>query len=126
MQIPGHFKIKNGISKYVLKKAAENFLPKKIIYRSKASFGMPLRSWISTDLKEMVDDLLSEESVNKRGMTNYPFIKNLIEKDRKGEADYAYQIYQLLTLELWCREYLDTKIEINNKVIYSEATDSKL
>jgi asparagine synthase (glutamine-hydrolysing) len=125
MQIPGHFKIKDGISKYILKKAAEKFLPKKIIYRPKASFGVPLRSWVSTDLKEMVDDLLSEESINNRGILNYSFIKTLIEKDRNGEADNAYQIYQLLTLELWCREYLDTKLEINNKVSVSETIDSK-
>jgi asparagine synthase (glutamine-hydrolysing) len=107
MQIPGHFKIKKGISKYILKKVAENFLPKKIIYRRKASFGAPIRSWISSDLKEMVNNLLSEESVNKRGLLNYSFIKGLIDKDRTGEEDNAYQIYQLLTLELWCREYLD-------------------
>lgn len=107
MQIPGDLKIKKGISKYILKKAAEKFIPKNIIYRPKASFGAPLRSWISNDLKELVNNLLSEESINKRGLLNYAFVKELIEKDRKGEEDKAYQIYQLLTLEMWCREYLD-------------------
>ena len=125
MQIPGHFKIRKGVSKYILKRAAEKFLPKKIIYRPKASFGAPIRSWISTDLKKLVENLLSEESVNNRGFLNYSFVKKLIEKDRKGEADNAYQIYQLLTLELWCREYLDSNPEINNKVIFSETIDSK-
>ena len=125
MQIPGRFKIRKGISKYILKRAAERFLPKKIIYRPKASFGAPIRSWISTDLKELVENLLSKESVNNRGFLNYSFVKELIEKDRNGEADNAYQIYQLITLELWCREYLDSKPEINNKVIFSETTDSK-
>ena len=107
MQIPGKLKIKDGISKYILKKAAEIFLPKKIIYRKKAAFGAPIRSWISNDLRSMVDELLSEKSINKRGFLNFPFVKQLIEKDRNGSEDYAYQIYQLLTLELWCREYLD-------------------
>ena len=107
MQIPGHLKIKGGVSKYILKKAAEKYLPKEIIYRSKASFGVPIRSWISNDLRSMVDELLSEQSVNKRGFMNYSFVKKLIENDRSGEEDKAYQIYQLLTLELWCREYLD-------------------
>jgi asparagine synthase (glutamine-hydrolysing) len=107
MQIPGNLKIKNGTSKYILKKAAENFLPNKVIYRPKASFGAPIRSWISDDLKEMVDDLLSETNIMKRGFLNFEFVKKLIENDRKGYEDNAYQIYQLLTLELWCREYLD-------------------
>lgn len=107
MQIPGKFKIKNGESKFILKKAAEKYLQKKIIYRKKASFGAPIRSWISNDLKEMVDHLLSEESVRNRGLLNFSVVKKLIEDDRKGVQDNAYRIYQLLTLELWCREYLD-------------------
>lgn len=107
MQIPGHLKIKGGVSKYILKKAAEKNLPKEIIYRQKASFGAPIRSWIANELRSMVDELLSEENINKRGFLNYSFVKKMIASDRSGEEDKAYQIYQLLTLELWCREYLD-------------------
>ena len=107
MQVPGYLKIKRGESKYILKKAAERFLPKKIIYRPKASFGAPIRSWISGDLKNMVDDLLSKENIKKRGFFNFEFIKKIIDDDRTGIEDNAYQIYQLLTLELWCREYVD-------------------
>jgi len=125
MHIPGRTKFQKGTAKFILKKAAEKTLPKSVIYRRKASFGAPLRAWISRDLKPMVDDLLSEENINKRGFFNYLFVKKLIDKDRSGEADNAYQIYQLLTLELWCREYLDSKTQINNKVIFSETTDSK-
>ncbi len=111
MQVPGSLKIKNGESKYILKKAAERFLPKKIIYRAKASFGAPIRSWISGDLKPMVDELLSKETTEKRGFFNFDFIKKIIDNDRNGVEDNAYQIYQLLTLELWCREYLDKNAE---------------
>ena len=107
MEVPGKYKIKKGESKYILKKAAERFLPNKIIYRAKASFGAPIRSWISDDLKPMVDDLLSKETIEKRGFFNFSFIKKIIENDRNGTEDNAYQIYQLLTLELWCREYID-------------------
>lgn len=107
MEIPGKYKIQKGVSKFVLKKAAEKFLPKEIIYRPKASFGAPIRSWISNDLKPMVDELLSEQAITKRGFVNYAVVKKLIDDDRNGVADNAYQIYQLLTLELWCREYID-------------------
>jgi asparagine synthase (glutamine-hydrolysing) len=109
MEIPGRFKIRNGVSKFILKKAAENILPKKIIYRPKASFGAPIRSWVSNELIEMVDELLSVQTINKRGFLNAEFVQKLISEDRNGSQDNAYQIYQLLTLELWCREYLDAK-----------------
>jgi asparagine synthase (glutamine-hydrolysing) len=55
----------------------------------------------------MVDDLLSEENIKRRGFLNYPVVKKIIDNDRKGIEDNAYQIYQFLTLELWCREFLD-------------------
>jgi asparagine synthase (glutamine-hydrolysing) len=107
MKIPGKYKYKNGVSKYILKKAAEGIIPKKIIYRKKASFGAPIRAWVSNDLRDMIDVLLSEENIVKRGFFNYEFVKRIIEDDRDGKSDNAYRIYQLLTIELWCREYLD-------------------
>jgi asparagine synthase (glutamine-hydrolysing) len=86
---------------------AEKFLPRDIIYRPKSSFGAPLRSWISKDLKNMVNDLLSKENVEKRDLFNYDFIKKVIDDDRAGNEDNAYRIYQLLTVELWFRSYVD-------------------
>jgi asparagine synthase (glutamine-hydrolysing) len=110
MQIAGNLKYKNGQQKYILKKMAEKYLPHDIIYRPKASFGAPIRSWISNELKDMVDQLLSEEQVTKRGIFNYSFIKNIIEEDRKGISDHAYRIYQLITLEWWFRQYIDPQV----------------
>lgn len=107
MNIPGKLKYRNKQSKYILKKVAEKYLPQEIIYRPKASFGAPIRSWISGDLQPMVDDLLSEESVNKRGIFNYDYVRKLIENDRTGKEDNAYRLYQLLTVELWFRNFAD-------------------
>jgi asparagine synthase (glutamine-hydrolysing) len=55
----------------------------------------------------MVDELLSKEAVEKRGFFDYAFVKQLIDNERKGIEDNAYRIYQLLTIELWCRDYVD-------------------
>lgn len=55
----------------------------------------------------MVDDYLSEAQITKRGIFNYRFVKKMIDNDRQGIADYAYQIYMLLTIEIWFREFVD-------------------
>lgn len=107
MRLDGKLKYQKGQSKYILKKVSEKYLPRNIVYRPKASFGAPIRSWISGALKEMVDDLLSESAVNKRGLFHAAYVRRLIEEDRRGEKDNAYRIYQLLTVELWCRNFLD-------------------
>ena len=107
MALDGSLKFRKGESKYILKKVAEQYLPSDIIYRPKASFGAPIRSWISGPLKGMVDDILSESAVENRGIFNYGYIKELITNDRNGTEDNAYRIYQLLTVELWFRAYID-------------------
>ena len=107
MKIPGKYKYKKGESKYILKKVAEKYLPNNIVYRPKASFGAPIRSWISGDLKSMVDEHLSQSIVEKRGLFDYAYINKLITNDRLGLEDNAYRIYQLLTIELWFKEFID-------------------
>ncbi|MFA5261031.1 MAG: asparagine synthase (glutamine-hydrolyzing) [Candidatus Omnitrophota bacterium] len=107
MALPGRFKIKNRTAKYLLKKAAEEVLPKRIIYRPKASFGMPLRAWMARDLRELVDDVLSYGNIKKRGIFNPDMVRAVIDADRSGREDHAYRIYQFLTCELWMRRFLD-------------------
>ena len=108
MALPGRFKIKNRTAKYLLKKAAEEVLPKRIVYRPKASFGMPLRAWMAGDLRELVDDVLSCGNIKKRGFFNPAMVRAMIDADRAGREDNAYRIYQFLTCELWMRRFLDT------------------
>ncbi|HRO44685.1 asparagine synthase (glutamine-hydrolyzing) [Agriterribacter sp.] len=107
MKIPGKLKYKYKQSKYILKKVAEDYLPKEIIYRPKASFGAPIRSWISGELRPLVDELLSEDAVNQREIFNYNYIRRIIDNDRKGAEDNAYRLYMLITMELWFRQYID-------------------
>lgn len=106
-KIPANLKI-NGIKrKYILKKAAESLLPKEVIWRKKAGFSAPIRSWIRTSLRPMIDDLLSEETIKRRGLFDYQEVRMIIELNQSGKEDYNLQIFQLLNLEIWMREFLD-------------------
>lgn len=106
-RLPTEMKIKGLKRKYVLKRAAESLLPKEIIWRKKAGFGAPVRSWLRGALRPMVEDLLSEETVRRRGLFDYDEIKTIIELNQAGKEDYNLQIFQLLTFEIWMREFLD-------------------
>lgn len=82
-KMPPASRIKGVTQKYLLKKVAERYLPKRIVYRPKAPFGVPLRSWVRRDLREMVDDLLTPHSLKKRGIYKQSYVSRLIELDRK-------------------------------------------
>ncbi len=106
-RIPAGLKIKGLKRKYILKKAAESLLPKEIIWRKKAGFGAPIRSWLRTSLKPMIADLLSEGTIKRRGIFDFQEVRRIIELNQSGKEDFNLQVFQLLNLEIWMREFLD-------------------
>jgi asparagine synthase (glutamine-hydrolysing) len=99
--IPGPDKIARGRGKVALKRAADAWLPPEIVNRPKAAFSAPLRSWISRELRPMVDDVLLDGELVRSGFLNADAVRRLVEEDRGGREDRSKQIWQLLTLELW-------------------------
>jgi asparagine synthase (glutamine-hydrolysing) len=106
-KIPNRFKQKGTIGKWVFKKTMESYLPKDIIYRPKTGFGAPLRTWIRSDLREMLKDLLSIDSINKRGLFSANAVQQLIIDNENGKIDASYTLLSLLCIEIWCRAYIN-------------------
>ena len=106
-KIPNKFKQKGGVGKWVLKKAMEPYLPKDIIYRPKTGFGAPLRIWMQYDLKEIMEDLLSYEAINNRGLFSAQKVEKLMKDNNLGKIDASYTLFSLLCIEIWCRAYID-------------------
>jgi asparagine synthase (glutamine-hydrolysing) len=106
-RMPADLKLRGLKRKYILKRAAEKLLPKEIVWRKKAGFGAPIRSWLRGPLKPLVDDLLSAETVSRRGLFRPEAVQQIIDANRSGREDFSLQVFQLLTLELWQREFQD-------------------
>jgi asparagine synthase (glutamine-hydrolysing) len=94
-------------TKWVFRKAMEGILPRDVIYRPKAGFGVPLREWMSKGLMPLVDEVLSEKSLAARGIFSATAVRRLIDLDRRGAIDAAYPILSMACIELWCRRFLD-------------------
>ncbi|MCU0240561.1 MAG: asparagine synthase (glutamine-hydrolyzing) [Pyrinomonadaceae bacterium] len=106
-KIPNQLKLKGLERKFILKKACEKILPNEIIYRKKAGFGSPIRSWLRTSLQPMINDLLSVETIKKRGLFDANEVQKIIELNQSGKEDYNLQVFQLLNLEIWMQQFLD-------------------
>jgi asparagine synthase (glutamine-hydrolysing) len=106
-RIPPRLKQRGGEGKWVLKKAMEPYLPHEVIYRPKSGFGAPLRQWMRHDLRELLGELLSVDSVTRRGLFDPAAIQRLIAANDGGKVDASYTLLSLLCIEIWCRTYLD-------------------
>jgi asparagine synthase (glutamine-hydrolysing) len=104
-RMPPRLKLRGLTRKYVLKRALERVLPRDVVWRKKAGFGAPIRSWLRGPLRPLVNDLLSEEIVQKRGLFRPSEVKRVIDANFSGREDYNLQVFQLLGLELWLQQF---------------------
>jgi asparagine synthase (glutamine-hydrolysing) len=101
--IPGNAKIRRRQGKVALKQAAESWLPHEIVHRPKASFSAPIRAWVRSDLRELINDVLVGGEIVQSGMIRRDSVVRLIQDEQAGREDRSRQIWQLLTMELWFR-----------------------
>lgn len=106
-RIPDHYRQNGAQGKWILKKAMEGILPDEVIYRPKTGFGVPLRAWLRGPLKPMLHDLLSTDSLRKRGIFEPAAVSRLVLENQLGRTDHAYSILSLMCIELWCRGFID-------------------
>ena len=106
-RMPPGLKLRGLKRKYILKRAAERVLPRDVVWRKKAGFGAPVRAWLRGPLRPLVDELLSEEAVRRRGLFRPAEVRRVVEQNYSGREDYSLQVLQLLTLEMWHRTFID-------------------
>lgn len=95
------------VTKHIFREAMRSMLPEEVMRQPKAGFAAPVDYWLAHDLRPMVDDLLSETQVRKRGLFRPEVVRRYVDEQRRGVEDWSMQIWQLLTLEIWTQLFLD-------------------
>ena len=94
-------------TKHIFREAMRSMLPEEVLRQPKAGFAAPVDYWLAHDLRPLVDDLLSESQVRRRGLFRPEVVRRYIDEHRSGAEDWSMQIWQLLTLEIWMQLFLD-------------------
>ena len=99
----GSQKIKGRTQKVPLRAVAEEWLPRDVVDRPKASFGAPLRAWVTNELGPLIDDVLVDGELVSSGFLRRPPLRQMVIDQRSGRRDQSKQLWQLLSMELWYR-----------------------
>jgi asparagine synthase (glutamine-hydrolysing) len=108
--IPSNLKIRGRLrptTKYILRKALNGSVPTQVLRAKKAGFGAPISGWLRTSMRPMAEDLLAPDVINRRGLFRADVVGSLLQDHLSGRADRAFQIWQLVVLELWMQTFLD-------------------
>lgn len=106
-RIPGSLKLRDGVTKSILKKACEKILPSSIIYRKKQMFTVPIGEWFKQELNPFVNDVLLSPRSLERGFYRPERVREIIQEHRTDKVNHTRTIRALLALELWQRTFID-------------------
>lgn len=105
--LPPALKLKGWTRKYLLRKAASQWLPAEILERKKQGFTIPTSQWLRKEARSFLNDLLDPATIRRRGMFNPVYVAQLIKEHEEGSADHGNLLWGLINLELWQRLFLD-------------------
>lgn len=109
LMIPPAMKIRGFRLKSLLKAAFADVLPPQVLSHRKQGFMIPLGRWLRTDLRGLLEELLSPERVRVRGLFVPAAVETLKREHLAGTRSHSDRLWTLMIAELWMRQYLDTE-----------------
>lgn len=104
-RIPARYRIAEGTTKYIFRKAMEGIIPDFILNRPKLGFPVPMREWLKGQRGASV-----LEQIEASGIEDYiqmDTVRTMMGKHRAGQGDYARRIWTIYMFALWHTTYLE-------------------
>ena len=106
-RLPERLKLRRGVNtKYVLRQAMKNILPKEILHRGKMGFPVPVGKWFRGEFKSVIDEYVLGPRASERGIFDQTYLKNLVASHDAGE-DHSERLWAMVNFEMWQRLFLD-------------------
>lgn len=104
-RLPVSLKIRNGETKYLLKKVMEPYLPRDVIYRTKAGFPVPVSDWFKNGLNGLATEMLLDPKSEVSGFIDLGCLRKMLERHKAGVHDFSNELWGLVVLEYWFQAF---------------------
>jgi asparagine synthase (glutamine-hydrolysing) len=105
-QVPDRLKIRDGVSKWILKRIAERHIPREAAYRPKEGFSVPLKHWIAGAYRGLMDELLSAERIQRDGIFEWREVSRLKQEHLTGRRNHSHQLWAIMMFQAWQDRWL--------------------
>jgi asparagine synthase (glutamine-hydrolysing) len=108
-RVPWQYKLRGKQTKFLLRRAARDWLPRKVLARRKLGLNPPMGLWLRGRLQPLLHEYLSPEQVRQRGYFRTQTVQELVREHLNGRRDYSLHLWALISFEEWHRQYLDSE-----------------
>jgi asparagine synthase (glutamine-hydrolysing) len=104
INLSSSLKMRGNTGKYLLKSALYEYVPERLFNRPKWGFSIPLRQWLSKELRYLIDKYLDPAYLQECGLVHPEPVGRLVHDYLAGK-DYLYnRIWTLVILHKWYKE----------------------
>lgn len=105
-RVPSKFKLEGNETKAILKRVAARRVPKQCVYRPKEGFSIPIKHWLNSDFKPLLEDYLNEKDIQQDGVFNWKTVKRLKKEHHQGTANHSHILWALIVFHDWQKRWL--------------------
>lgn len=99
------FRERDDTTKYILRRAFADALPREVVERRKIGFKVPLERWFRGDLIGFARGLLLSDEARRRGILDIDALEGWLERGPANGGEFGQKVWMLVNLELWFRLY---------------------
>jgi len=107
-RLPPSYKLRNAVGKHVLKRAAEPYLERDMIYRRKQGFGAPMEEWFREgDFGARCLAAFDRSALKNEGLIAPQYFRGLLEEQIAGRQSASFQIWTVMNAVLWHASWVE-------------------
>jgi len=107
--MPAELKIQRGETKMLLKKVAARHLPRDCVYRPKEGFSIPIKHWLTTTLRPLMEELLARKRIREQGIFQVERVEQLKQEHCSGRSNHSHILWALIMFQSWQQRWVEGK-----------------
>ena len=104
LTMPLDMKLRGKVGKYVLRKAAEPWLPPGALAKRKLGFQLPFAEWFSGDFSDFARDSWHASGASQSGYLEAKEVEAIAREHRAGKANHGRILYAITMFSCWWQD----------------------
>jgi asparagine synthase (glutamine-hydrolysing) len=104
--VPPNLKIRGSETKWLLKRIASRQLPRECVYRPKEGFSIPMKHWLGSHFRPILEEYLSPSKLRRDGIFEVRMIERLKQEHFAGPANHSHILWSLIVFHAWKERWL--------------------
>jgi asparagine synthase (glutamine-hydrolysing) len=109
-RIPPSLKVSGSHTKILLKRLAARKVPPECVYRPKEGFSIPIKQWLGTQFRPIMEELLGKRKIEGEGIFKSATIERLKQEHLTGIANHSHVLWALIVFHAWRKRWLEGEV----------------